>query len=108
MKAGISYLVLCALLAPAIRAAQLTTINFNSDKVGQPPTGFSTVLTGGGRPGVWVIMKDDASPDRGNVLAQTDADATDYRFPVCTYDGLTAKDADVSVRFKPVSGRGDQ
>jgi len=53
-------------------------------------------------------MKDDASPERGNVLAQTDADPTDYRFPLCIYDGLTAKDVDVSVRFKPVSGRGDQ
>jgi hypothetical protein len=53
-------------------------------------------------------MKDDASPDRGNVLAQTDSDSTDYRFPVCVYDGLTAKDADISVGFKPISGRIDQ
>jgi hypothetical protein len=53
-------------------------------------------------------MKDDASPDRGNVLAQTDSDATGYRFPLCVYDGVTAKDADISVKFKPVSGKKDQ
>ena len=55
-----------------------------------------------------MVTKDDSFPDRGNVLAQTDADATDYRFPVCVYDSLTAKDVDLSVKFKPVSGRGDQ
>ncbi len=102
-------LVLSGFLSvPVIQSAQVTTIDFNNDKVGQPPSGFSTALTGRGQPGKWSIIKDEASPDRGNVLAQTDADRTDYRFPVCVYDGLTAKDADVSVRFKPVSGRGDQ
>jgi hypothetical protein len=100
--------VFALLLATAVFSAQGVTIDFNSDQAGQPPSGFSTALTGRGQPGKWAVMKDVASPDRGNVLAQTDADATDYRFPVCVYDGLTAKDADISVRFKPVSGRIDQ
>jgi hypothetical protein len=56
--------------------------------VGGPPKGFSTALTGQGKAGVWVVMKDDASPNQGNVLAQPDADATGYRFPICVYDGL--------------------
>jgi len=42
------------------------------------------------------------------VLAQTDADTTDDRFPVAVYDGVTAKDVDLTVQFKPVSGKGDQ
>ena len=96
------------LLSTAVVPAQTTTIDFNNDRVGEAPSGFSTALTGRGRPGKWVVMKDPASPEQGNVLAQTDADTTDYRFPVCVYDGLTAKDVDVSVKFKPVSGRGDQ
>jgi len=108
MKSSRSIGVLGLLLATAVFSAQGVTIDFNSDKTGQPPSGFSTALTGRGQPGKWVVIKDDASPDRGSVLAQTDADATDYRFPVCVYDGLTAKDADISVRFKPVSGRIDQ
>jgi hypothetical protein len=99
---------LSLLISAAAFSAQNLTVDFSSDKTGQPPSGFSTALTGRGQPGKWVVMKDNASPDRGNVLAQTDADATDYRFPVCVYDGLTAKDADISVRFKPVSGRIDQ
>ena len=54
------------------------------------------------------MKKDEASPDRGNVLAQTDADRTSYRFPLAVYNDVTAKDVDLSVRFRPVSGRGDQ
>lgn len=88
--------------------AQSTAIDFNGDKVGQPPSGFTAALSGNGKPGVWVITKDEAAPDRGNVLAQTDADPTSYRFPVSVFDGFTAKDVDVSVKFKPVSGKKDQ
>ncbi len=99
---------LCLLISAAAFSAQGVTIDFSSDRPGEPPSGFATALTGRGQPGKWVVMKDETSPDRGNVLAQTDADATDYRFPVCVYDGMTAKDADISVRFKPVSGRIDQ
>ncbi len=100
--------LLCLLISAAAFSAQEVTIDFNGDQVDQPPSGFTTALTGRGVPGKWVVMKDDSSPGRGNVLAQTDADATDYRFPVCVYDGLTAKDADISVKFRPVSGRIDQ
>ena len=103
-----SFSLLFFLLSTAVVPAQTITIDFNNDRVGEAPSGFSTALTGRGRPGKWVVMKDPASPEQGNILAQTDADTTDYRFPVCVYDGLTAKDVDVSVKFKPVSGKGDQ
>ncbi len=95
-------------LATAVVSAQTTKVDFNNEKVGEAPSGFSTALTGKGKPGKWVVVKDDASPSQGNVLAQSDADPTDYRFPVCVYDGLTAKDVDITVKFKPVSGKGDQ
>jgi Domain of Unknown Function (DUF1080) len=97
----------CALLCAALTASA-QTIDFNKDKAGEPPKGFSTALTGQGKAGVWVVTKDDASPNQGNVLAQTDADATGYRFPLCVHDGVTAKDADISVKFKAVSGKKDQ
>jgi hypothetical protein len=83
-------------------------IDFESDKPGEVPSSFSMALTGSGRPGVWVVRRDDAAPDRGNVLAQTDADRTSYRFPVAVYNDVTAKDVDISVRFRPVSGGVDQ
>ena len=101
--------VFCAgVLLGAALTTQAQTFDFNKDKAGGPPKGFSAALTGLGKAGVWVVTKDDSSPDRGNVLAQTDADATGYRFPLCVHDGVTAKDADISVKFKPVSGNKDQ
>ena len=89
-----------ALIAQAVKS------DFEKEDVGKPPKGFSSALTGRGRPGVWLVKKDDAS--HGNVLAQTDADTTDYRFPVAIYDGFNAKDVDIAVQFKAVSGKGDQ
>jgi hypothetical protein len=99
------------LLLSTTLAAQTPTrrvIDFESDTSGQPPSGFSFALTGTGRPGVWVVRKDDAAADRGNVLAQTDADRTSYRFPIAVLNDVTTKDVDVSVRFRPVSGGVDQ
>lgn len=89
-------------------SAVQTKLDFNQDKPGSPPSNFTTALTGKGKPGVWVVLKDDTAPSKGNVLAQTDADRTGYRFPVCVYDGLTVKDADISVKLKAISGKGDQ
>jgi len=94
----------CATVVVAI--AQNVKLDFENDEVGKPPKGFSFALTGQGKPGVWIVKKDDQA--HGNVLVQTDADTTDYRFPVAVYDGFTAKDVDLSVQFKAISGRGDQ
>ncbi len=106
MIAGISFPVLLFALLAANTFAQ--TITFDGDEVGRPPKGFSTALTGKGKPGNWVVMKDETAPSKPNVLAQTDMDGTSYRFPVCAFDGASAKDVEVSVKFKPVRGSGDQ
>lgn len=105
MTLGIASLVAAASI---VYAQTGRTVTFDQDTVGTTPRGFSTALTGQGKSGVWVVMKDAKSPDRGNVLAQTDADPTGYRFPVCVLDDVSAKDLDLSVAFKPVTGRGDQ
>jgi hypothetical protein len=97
-------LALCAMGVNLV--AQATKIDFEHDEAGKPPKGFSFALTGQGKPGVWIVKKDDAT--HGNVLAQTDADTTDYRFPVAVYNDFTAKDVDLAVQFKPVAGKGDQ
>ncbi len=95
-----------ACVTVVVAVAQSSTVDFEKDDVGKPPKGFSFALTGQGKPGVWIVKKDDQV--HGNVLVQTDADTTDYRFPVAVYDGVTAKDVDLSVQFKAISGRGDQ
>jgi hypothetical protein len=83
-------------------------VGFDQQKNGQPPDGFTCVLTGNGRPGDWKVLEDATAPSRPSILGQIDADATSYRFPVCLLDGLSARDVDVSVRFKPVQGTVDR
>jgi hypothetical protein len=94
--------------AAILTHAQTVALNFSSDEVGKPPNGFSTALTGKGEPGKWIIEADENDPSRGKCLAQTSMDKTGYRFPVCVYDGISARDVDVSVKFKPVKGKEDQ
>jgi hypothetical protein len=95
-----------AALAAGVSAQ--TVVDFEKDKPGAPPAGFETALTGSGRPGVWVVVEDKTAPSGHLVLAQTDADPTGYRFPLCVLDSVTTKDAEISVKFIPVSGREDQ
>ena len=90
-----------ALIASAAFAQekQMTKFDFESDMAGQPPKGFELALTGKGKPGKWMVQSVDDAPSGKNVLAQTDGDTTDYRFP---------KDLQLSVKCKPIAGKGDQ
>ena len=105
MKGG----ALAAVMAAAAFAEekQVTAFNFDSDTAGQLPKGFEFALTGKGRPGKWVVQAVDDAPSGKNVLAQTDGDTTDYRFPIA-YTGPEMKDLRLSVRCKPIGGKGDQ
>lgn len=101
-------LAVCVLLttAQAGVAQQVIVLDFEADKAGALPAGFSFAHTAKkGKPGVWSVKADDA--ERKNVLAQTDADPTQVRFPVAVADGVVAADVDVSVRYKPISGKVD-
>jgi hypothetical protein len=88
--------------------AKSMTTDFEAFEVGKLPKGFSTALTGGGGPGAWAIQEDANAASGKKVLAQTSADDTDYRFPLCVYDELTAKDVDVTVKFKAIEGKTDR
>jgi hypothetical protein len=79
-----------------------------SAAVGSTPAGFSTATTGGGAPGAWKVQEEEGAPSGRKVLRQTSADDTRGRFPVCVFDGLAARDVDLSVRFRPISGEVDQ
>lgn len=82
--------------------------DFQADAVGSPPAGFSFGRTGDGRPGRWVVQLDPTAPAGDHVLAQVDADRTDYRFPVAAADAPAPRDLRAEVRCKPVSGTVDQ
>lgn len=80
-------------------------LDFDGHETGRLPPGFSAATTGKGGSGEWLIRDESAG---NKVLAQTSTDKTGQRFPVCVYQDLTARDVDVSVRFKPISGEEDQ
>ena len=84
-----------------------TRFDFESDKPGEAPQGFSFGRTGKGPPGKWVVQAIEDAPSGKNVLVQTDADRTDYRFPIA-YTGPVMKDLRLTVKCKPVSGKEDQ
>ena len=89
----------------AMGQAETRKVDFTQDGLDQPPKGFDFGHTAGvGKPGRWVVQSDGTN----KVLGQTDPDATRSRFPVAVLSDVTAADVDLSVRFKPISGRVDQ
>ena len=90
--------------AQAPRAAR----DFEDAATGGPTPGFSSALTGRGRAVRWVVLEDPSAPEGAKVVAEVSQDRTSDRFPLAVLDGFEARDAAVSVRFKPVSGTVDQ
>ena len=100
-----AFMVIVLTAGAIVAFGETRKVDFSADAVGQPPKGFVFGHTAKvGAPGKWVIQHDGAN----KVLAQTDADSTRSRFPVAVLADVTAADVDLSVRFKPVSGRVDQ
>jgi hypothetical protein len=101
----IGFAALIAAGVVAVGHAETRKLDFTHDTVDQPPKGFEFGHTAGvGKPGRWVVQADGTN----KVLAQTDPDSTRSRFPVAVVSDVTAADVDLSVRFKPMSGRVDQ
>ena len=99
--------VTLAVLATAttVGHAATRTIDFGGDAVGQPPKGFVFGHTAKiGAPGTWVVQAEGSN----HYLAQTNSDSTSARFPVAVANDVSSADVDLSVRFRPVSGRVDQ
>lgn len=94
--------------APLQEAGKSFTYNFDKDTIGQMPKNFHGALTGQGTKGIWEVKADSTAPSSPNVLAQTSTDSTGYRFPVAIADEGAFLNLDLSVKIKPVSGKGDQ
>ena len=76
---------------------------------GRPARRMHARADRGGGPVKWAII--DSEPDGARGVAETSADPTDYRFPLCIVDGrafASLANVDVSVRFRPVAGKVDQ
>ena len=104
-----SILTLLAGLAVAdAQTAALFSVDFEEMDVGLQPTGFSTELTGEGGPPNWVVETHNASTGDSNVLVQRSNEEKSYRFPLCIYEDFVAKNVELTVRFRPLSGQIDQ
>ena len=98
----------CMVAVVAVAQGGGTTWDFQGDAVNAPPPGFTFARTGQGREGRWIILTDPSAPSGDHVLAQTDTDDTDYRFPVAVANAPEVKDLRLEVRCKPVSGKVDE
>ena len=83
------------------------TFSFDDGEPGKGPHGFTTALTGGGGDVRWEIEKTDNAPSGGKVLSQLSDDKTNKRYPHIVRDDFIARDVDVSVKFKTLSGNVD-
>ncbi len=105
MRFTILFMTLVAFGATLIVQAASRKVDFTDDAVGQPPKGFEFGHTAkAGAPGKWIVQAEGTN----KYLAQVDADSTRARFPVAVVSDISAADVDLSVRFRPVSGRVDQ
>src|SRR5262249_57545011 len=82
--------------------SSMKRFDFEADKPGDAPQGFSFGRTGHGAAGKWVVQPVSDAPSGRNVLVQTDTDGTDYRFPIA-YTGPEHKDLRLPVNCSPVS-----
>ncbi len=75
--------------------------------VDKPPAGFDFAVTGQGGVGRWTVASDPTASS-GRVIEQTSTDRTDYQFPLAIHSAVSAKNIEVSLRFKPVDGNVDR
>lgn len=88
-------------------AKQATVFDFEKDENDKLPVGFTEALTGGGGPVKWRVQAADDAPSGKKVVAQLSDDRTNARYPHLVRDDFEARDVDVSVRFKTISGEVD-
>jgi hypothetical protein len=88
-------------LASAAALAQV--VDFDAEAVGTLPAGWTCGVTGRGSPR-WIVAVDPDAPTQPNVLLQSGSGT----FPWCVKRDTVLADGFVEVRFKPISGRGDQ
>jgi hypothetical protein len=89
-------------------ATSAEVLDFEKDRAGEPPAGFTIAQTGPGEAPRWRVEEDASAPSGKHVLVQRSADETRSRFPLALYDGASLTDGVIWVRFKALSGRVDQ
>jgi hypothetical protein len=102
-------LILILILLPSVSLWSTDVVDFGSDTLGTVPRGWSVFMTDKGGAPKWEVVEDRTAPSKkGKVAGQTSNDPTGGRFPLLIYDNSNLKDGEVSVAFRPISGRVDQ
>jgi hypothetical protein len=92
---------------PVLAQNRRQVVDFSGAHPDGLPEGFVAARTGKGGPAEWKV-RDDPTANGGRVLEQTNSDRTDHRFPLAIYQGVSAANLDVTVRFKAVAGQVDR
>src|SRR2546423_15042405 len=95
--------IVIALTVFSSAAAFAETTNFDQDKPGAPPAGWTAGVTGRGSPS-WAVAADKTAPSPPNVLRQSGSGT----FPWCVKRDVAIADGFVEGKFKPERGREDQ
>src|SRR5258708_16656382 len=91
-----------SIISVAAETTESVELSFGAMQPGQAPPGFEFGRTGQGAVGRWIGV-DDRTAKSNRAVVQTSQDRTDYRFPVAIYGGLSAKNVEGIIRFKPLS-----
>lgn len=100
--------ILLALSLGNLSLAQTLTFNFESDAADKSPSGLTSYASGDPPAGKWLVKAMSGAPSGKNVVQQTDADATNARYPIFIADKGEYGDVDVTVKAKAISGKVDQ
>jgi len=85
-----------------------TVFNFDAEKGGNLPAGWSSQKTGKGGLGKWLVLTDSTAPSLPNVLAQTSKKNFGYHFNLAVAEQTNFSDLEIELKFKPVDGQEDQ
>ena len=92
-----------ALTILSASAAVAETENFDLQKAGSAPLGWSCGVTGKGSPR-WIVEAESSAPSAPNVLRQSGSGT----FPWCAKTNTSLADGFVEVKFKSEKGQQDQ
>jgi hypothetical protein len=84
-------------------SAMADQANFANNTIGAAPDGWTTTMTGRGKP-KWTVEEDSTAPSKSKVVKQS-GNAT---YPLLLKNGVSLKDGFVEIQFKAISGNEDR
>jgi len=82
--------------------------NFDKEKVGALPEGWSAYVTGRGPNSKWEVQKMEDAPSAPNVLVQVSQPRVSYHFNVAVDENSNYSNVELSVWLKAIKGKIDQ